>query len=146
MHEDDDELQAWCLLEESENEQWQEVTSKKPKLKRKKFARESLLSVQNNSCASPRKVFEVKDKWLNIRAAKDTGAAGHVTLAEMFARVKLDRTTTTKKFVAENGERIKDLGEKTISFKSVEGVHRCIKFRSANVVKPLFSWQWRCAG
>ena len=28
------------------------------------------------------------------------------------------------------------LGEKTIPFKSVEEVHRCIKFRSANVVKP----------
>ena len=29
VHEDGDELHAWCLLEESENEQWQEVTSKK---------------------------------------------------------------------------------------------------------------------
>ena len=26
-HEDEDELHAWCLLEESESEQWQEVTS-----------------------------------------------------------------------------------------------------------------------
>ena len=29
VHEDEDELHAWCLLGESENEQWQEVTSKK---------------------------------------------------------------------------------------------------------------------
>ena len=29
VYEDEDELHAWCLLEESENEQWQEVTSKK---------------------------------------------------------------------------------------------------------------------
>ena len=29
--------------------------------------------------------------------------------------------------------------EKTIPFQSVEGVHRCIKLRSANVVKPLIS-------
>ena len=28
VHEDDDELRAWCLMEESENEQWQEVASK----------------------------------------------------------------------------------------------------------------------
>ena len=42
-------------------------------------------------------------------------------LAEMFPRVKLDRTTATKKFVAANGEQIQDLGEKTIPFKSVEG-------------------------
>ena len=32
VHEDEDELHAWCLLEGSENEQWQEVTSKKSKL------------------------------------------------------------------------------------------------------------------
>ena len=56
-----------------------------------------------------------------------------------------------KKIVAANGERIKDLGEKTIPFKSVEGVHRCIKFRSANVVKPLISMRsvgasWQCRG
>ena len=60
-------------------------------------------------------------------------------MAEMFPRVKLDRTSTAKKFVAAIGERIGDLGEKTIPFKSVEGVDRCIKFRSANVVKPLIS-------
>ena len=34
---------------------------------------------------------------------------------------------------------IKHLGEKTIPFKSVEGVHRSIKFRSASIVKPLIS-------
>ena len=65
----------------------------------------------------------------------DTGAAGHVMLAEMFPRVELDRTSTTKKFVAANGEKIKDLGEQ----KSVERVHRSIQFRSANVVRPLIS-------
>ena len=44
-----------------------------------------------------------------------------------------------RNYVAANGERIKDLGEKTIPFKSAEGVRRCINFRSANVVKPLVS-------
>ena len=83
-HEDEDELHAWCLLEESENEQWQEVTSKKSKLKTKKFAHESLLSVDNNSCASPRKVIEVKDNGVSIRATMYTGAAGYVMLAETF--------------------------------------------------------------
>ena len=29
VYEDEDELHAWCLLEENENEQWQEVTIKK---------------------------------------------------------------------------------------------------------------------
>ena len=109
------------------------------KLKTKKFAHESLLSVENNFGASPRKVVEVKDKWVNIRATIDTGAAGHVMRAEMFPRVGLGRRSPTKKFVAAYGEKIKDRSEKTIPFRSVEGVHRCIKFRSASVMKPLVS-------
>ena len=67
----------------------------------------------------------------------DTGAAGHVVLAEMFPRVDLERTRTKKKLAAAKGEMIKDLGEKTKPFKSVEGEHRCMKIRSASVVKLL---------
>ena len=58
--------------------------ARKSKLKTKKFAHESLLSVENNSCASPRKVIEVKDNWVYTRAIMDTGAAGHVMPSEMF--------------------------------------------------------------
>ena len=82
--EDEDELHVCCLLEESENEQSQQVISKKSKLKLKNLAHVSLLSVENNSCASPRKVIEVKDNWANIRTTMDTGAAGHAMPAEMF--------------------------------------------------------------
>ena len=53
VREDEDELHAWCLLEESEDEQWQEVTSKKSKLKLKKLAHELLLIFENHTCASP---------------------------------------------------------------------------------------------
>ena len=53
VHEDGDELHAWRLLEENENEQWQEVISNTSKLKLKKLAHESLVTVENNSCASP---------------------------------------------------------------------------------------------
>ena len=35
----------------------------------------------------------------------DTGAAGHIMLAEMFSLVKLDRRSTTQKFVAANGRK-----------------------------------------
>ena len=101
VHEDENELRAWRLLEESENEQWQEVTSKKSKLnKKKKLDDESLLSVENNSGVPPRKVIEVKDNWVNTRATMDTGAVGHVMPAEMFPRVNLDRTSLSKKFGA----------------------------------------------
>ena len=100
VREDEDELLAWCLLEQSENEHWQEVTSKKPKLKKKKLDLKSWLSVEINSGVHPRKVIEVKGSGVDIRATMETGAAGHVMPAEMFLRVKLDRTSTTNKFVA----------------------------------------------
>ena len=58
--------------------------------------------LNTNSCASPRKVIEVRDNWVNVRATMETGAAGHVTPAEMFPRVKVDRTGTTKKLVGED--------------------------------------------
>ena len=50
----------------------------------KKFAHESLLSVENNSCASPRKIKEVKDNWVTIRATMGTGATGHVMPCKEF--------------------------------------------------------------
>ena len=62
----------------------------KSKLKTKKFAHGPLLSVENNSCASPRNVIEVMDNWENLRAT--VGTSGHVMPAE------------TKKFAAASGE------------------------------------------
>ena len=56
------------MLEESEKDQWQGVTSRNQKIKLKKFAHESLLSVENNSGVPPRRVTEVGDNWVNIRA------------------------------------------------------------------------------
>ena len=71
VHEDDDELHAWCLLEEGEKERWQEVTSKKSNLKTKNFAHESLLSGENNSCASPKKVIKVNGSCRACHAGRD---------------------------------------------------------------------------
>ena len=60
-------------------------------------------------------------------------------LETMFPHVKLERKTTPKKFVAANGEKIKDWCEKNIPFKTNLGIQRCTTFRSASVVKPLIS-------
>ena len=62
--------------------------------------------------------MEVKDEWVNIRATMHTRDAGHDTPAKMFPRVKLDCTSTKKKFVAAKGEWIKDFGEKKPYFSS----------------------------
>ena len=141
LAEDEDDLQAWCLLEESENEQWQEVISRRNKQKVKRANQASLLNVESSQSLSPKKIVEVRDKWVKVRVTMDSGAAGHVMSETMFPRVKLERRTSPKKFVAANGELIKDLGEKNIPFKTNEGIQRCITFRSANVVKPLISMQ-----
>ena len=86
------------------------------------------------------KVIEVKERWLKVRVTMDAGAAGHVVLEAMF-HVKLERKTSSKKFVASNGEQIKDLVEKNIPFETYEGIQRCITYRSARVVKRIISMQ-----
>ena len=58
----------------------------------------------------------------------------------MFPRVKPERKTTPKKFVAAYGEQIKDL-EMTIPLKTNEGIQRCITFRVATVVNHLIPMQ-----
>ena len=100
---------------------------------------QSSVTVESSHSLSPKKIVEMKDKWVKVRATVDSGAAGHVMLETMFPHVKLERKTSPKKFVAANGEQIKDLGEKSIPFKTNEGVQRCTTFRSANVVKPIIS-------
>ena len=45
-----------------------ESPARNQKFKLKKFAHESLLSVENNSGVPPRRVTEVGDNWVNIRA------------------------------------------------------------------------------
>ena len=115
------------------------MISRRSRQRAKRTNEASLLSVESSYDLSPKKIVEEKDKWVNVRATMDSGAAGHVMPEAMFPHVKIERKTPSKKFVAANGEQIKDLGAKRIPFKTNEGVQRCITFRSANVVKPLIS-------
>ena len=66
--ENEEDLQAWCLLEESENEQWQKVISKqnKRKVKKDKDNQASLLSMENSHNSNPKKIVEMKDKWVKV--------------------------------------------------------------------------------
>ena len=117
------------------------MISRRDKQREKKDNHTSLLSMENSHNSTPKKIVEVKDKWVKVRVTMDSGAAGHVMPETMFPHVKYERKTSPKKFVAANGEQIKDLGEKSIPFKTNEGIQRCITFRSASVVKPLISMQ-----
>ena len=80
----EDELHAWCLLEERERA----VARSYQQEIKIEGADESLLSFENNSGVPPGKIIEVKDTWVNVRATIDTGAAGHVMPAEMFPRAQ----------------------------------------------------------
>ena len=105
-----------------------EVISKQNKRKVKKANQASLLSMVNSHKSNPKKIVEVKDKWVKVRVTMDSGAAGHVMPETMFPRVKLEHKMTPKKFAATNGEQMK-------------GIQRCITFRRVNVVKPLIIMQ-----
>ena len=108
---------------------------KKQKMKTANQA--SLLSVGSSHNSKTKEIIEVKHRWVNVRVTMDS--AGHVMPDTVFPRVKLERKTSPKKFVAANGEQIRDLGEKKIPFKTNEGIQKCITLRSASVVKPLIS-------
>ena len=98
------------LLEESENEQWQEVISRGNKQRVKRANQTLLLSVESSHSSNPKKVVEVKVKWVKVRVTMDSGAAGHVMLETMFPRVTLERKTSPKKFVARKWRANQRLG------------------------------------
>ena len=103
----------------------------------KKANQARLLSVENSHKSDPKEV----DRWVKVKVSMDFGAAAHVMPETMFPRIKLERKTAPKKFLAANGEQIKDLGGTKIPFKTDEGIQRMITFRSASVVKPQRSMQ-----
>ena len=139
--ESEEDLQAWCILEESESEQWQEVISRRSRQRAKRTNQASLLSAVSSHDLSPKKIVEEKDRWVKVRDTTDSGAAGHVMPEAMVPHVKMERKTPPKKFVAANGEQIKDLGPREFHSRQTRAFQRCITFRSANVVKPLISMQ-----
>ena len=70
--ENEEDLQAWCLLEENEHEQWQEVISRRDKQWAKNADEASLLNVEKSHNSSPKKIIEVKDRWVKVRVTMDS--------------------------------------------------------------------------
>ena len=69
---DEEELQAWCLLEASEHEQWQVVISRRDKRTLKIYAHISLPSVQKIEARVPRKQMMRRTKWAKVRVTMDS--------------------------------------------------------------------------
>ena len=76
----------------------------------KKDNQASLLSVENSHNSNPKNIVEVKDKSVKVRVTMDSGAAGHVMPETKFPRVKLERKTVPKKFVARKWRANQRLG------------------------------------
>ena len=79
-------------------------------------------------------IIEVKDRWVKARVTMDTGAAGHVMLEGMFPLVKFERKTAPKKFVAADGEHIRDSGDKTMPSKKHMRRFKVVVVRAGNTV------------
>ena len=134
-------------MEESEREEWQEVIS------RKDTTTEQSLSSVTGECGKQsrlnfQEIIEVKDKWVTVRSTMDSGAARHVMIQGMFLRMRLERKTAPKKFVAATGAQIRDLGEKTIPFMTnerdsqIQNIHECERGQTSHInaeCRP--SWQ-----
>ena len=79
------------------------MISRREKLKAKHTNHASLSSVENSQITRIKTFIEVKDRWVKVRVTRPSGTAGAVMLEGMLP---------PKKFVAVNGEQIRDLGEK----------------------------------
>ena len=59
-------------LDDSENEQWQELVSKREQQKMKKANQASLLSVESSHNLKTKETIAAKDRWVNVRATVDS--------------------------------------------------------------------------
>ena len=74
----------------------------------------------------------------------DSGASGHALPDETFARVKLKRKTSPKRFVAANGEKSETLVTRLFHSRQTREFKDASHPISASVVKPLISKQKSC--
>ena len=72
-------------------------------------------------------VVETMGKWVKITATVDSAAAETVCPPNMMPMVKPTPGKDERYYVAANGARIKDLGEKPVEFKTSEGYARKVK-------------------
>ena len=77
---------------------------------------------ENYQFSTSMNTFEVQAKSGKDRATVDSGVAAHVMPEGMFPHAKFERDATPKKFMAANGEQIRDLEQKTIHSRRMRGI------------------------
>ena len=119
----------------------QEVISRRSKQRVKKVNQASQLSVESShSFGVGRRLWRGKTSECKSESPWILEPQGMRCLRRCSHMSKSSARHHRSSLVAANGVQIKDLGEKSIPFKTNEGV-QSTTFRSANVVNPLISMQ-----
>ncbi len=87
-------------------------------------------------------LIDRQGRWTRVSATVDSGAAANVLPEAMFPQIALKESEGSRKgqyWVAANGGRIANKGEKLVHFQTTEGAERSVKFQVADVTKPLIS-------
>ena len=69
-----------------------------------------------------KKITDVKDRWVKLRATMDTGAAGHGMPENIVSNVKLEHTGAPQKSVGASAERITDIGRRRFASQQVKAL------------------------
>jgi len=135
--EPEQELPCWTVMREEEYRQWERIHKVEPQGMSRSGG--GISAVGKPGGEKELNVVETMGKWVKITATVDSAAAETVCPPNMMPMVKSIPGKDERYYVAANGARIKDLGEKQVEFKTSEGYDRKVKFRVANVTKPLIS-------
>ena len=149
MHFDD--VPVWMLTDETEFKKWAKVHQLEEGCHacgdhedHAKFAGANrfrcLARVEEEEDGDPElNAIEVKGDWIRIEATVDSGAAESVCPRNMFPKIIAKQDRAGKQYVAANGSKIADEGEKLVPAHTSAGKSITVKFRAASVVKPLMS-------
>ena len=150
-----DTIACWSVETEAEHEQWKTVHAKgfRAGASRRLQASSGASAAHMNrfQCLAPLSeedeeeeateisVLEARGAWVKVPATLDSGAAEHVCPRNMLPEIAVQPGGKKRHYVAANGTRIQDEGEKVVPFTTGEGQARKVRFRAAEVMKPLIS-------
>ena len=134
---EEQDVPCWTMMSEDEYIMWERVHKARPKSS--STGAGDLSAVGRCGDDKELNVVETRGRWVKIAATVDSAAAETVCPPNMLPMVQPIPGKHERFYVAANGARIKDQGEKPVEFKTTEGYDRKVKFRVANVMKPLIS-------
>jgi hypothetical protein len=92
--------------------------------------------------AAPLMQVGAESEWIRVEATMDSGSAEHVLPAGWLEKLPMEESAgsrTGKKYLAASGEKVPNMGEKTVEAITNEGMRLKIIFQVTKVVKALIS-------